>query len=176
VRLSCRYLRPSSVVYIRATGPYDQSGKAAWQQMRAWIELHNIPKPIARGIGFIRDNPQKTGPFLRRYDACIDIVPGIDIDYHAGVGRQTLPGGTFAVYTHVGSHHALPETFASLKHEAISGRGFRIDEARAFMEVYLDDPLLVPIAECRTELCVPILATAIADIGAQERVLLAGAA
>jgi AraC family transcriptional regulator len=132
--------------------------------MRAWIELHKIPKPIARGIGFIRDNPQKTGPFLRRYDACIDIVPGIDIDYHAGVGRQTLPGGTFAVYTHTGCHRALPDAFAQMKRDSIPGRGFKIDDTRAFMEIYLDDPLTVPLAECRTELCVPILATAIADV------------
>lgn len=144
--------------------------------MRAWIELHNIPKPIARGIGFIRDNPHKTGPFLRRYDACIDIVPGIDIDYHAGVGRQTLPGGTFAVYTHTGSHRALPEAFAHLKRDAIPGRGFKIDDTRAFMEIYLDDPQFVPLAECRTELCVPILATAMVDLRAPERQLMAGAA
>ena len=161
------------MVFIRAVGPYDQSAKAAWQQMRAWIDLHKIPQPIARGIGFIRDNPQKTGPFLRRYDACIDIVPGIDIDYHAGVGRQTLPGGTFAVYTHTGNHNALPDAFAELKRDAIPARGFRIDDTRAFLEIYLDDPLIVPVAECRTELCVPILATAIAGLQASNDTVMA---
>jgi AraC family transcriptional regulator len=164
------------VVYIRATGPYDQSAKAAWEQMRAWIDRHDIPKPVSRGIGFIRDNPQKTGPFLRRYDACIDVGPGIDIDYHAGVGRQTLPGGTFAVYTHTGAHGELPDAFAHLKRDALPNRGFRIDEARAFMEVYLDDPQRVPLAECRTELCVPILASAVADLRTLEPLQFAGAA
>jgi AraC family transcriptional regulator len=153
-------MRSSSVVYIRAVGPYQQSAKSAWDQMRAWIALHNIPRPLPRGIGFIRDNPDRTGPFLRRYDACIDLTPGLDIDYHAGVGRQTLPGGTFAVYTHVGPHRELREAFQVMKHDALRDRGLSLDADRQFMEIYLDDPGVVPVGECRTELCVPILASA----------------
>jgi AraC family transcriptional regulator len=176
MRLSCRYLRPCSVVYIRAIGPYGQSAAAAWAQMRIWAETHNIPQPISRGIGFIRDNPQKTGPFLRRYDACIDIVPGIDIDYHAGVGRQTLPGGTFAVYTHTGEHSQLPDAFAHMKRDAIPARGFTVDDTRAFMEIYLDDPVKVPVAQCRTDLCVPIIASAVADLTGEQSDRLVSAA
>jgi AraC family transcriptional regulator len=169
-------MRPSSVIYIRALGPYEKSAKIAWAQMRTWISEHDIPKPVPRGIGFIRDNPDRTGPFLRRYDACIDVAPGLDIDYHAGVGRQTLPGGTFAIYTHTGSHHELRDAFQAMKHDAVRERGLSVDDDRPFMEVYLDDPQYVPIHACRTELCVPILVSA-AERPSQERPrLLVGAA
>jgi AraC family transcriptional regulator len=176
VRLSVRYMRPSSVLYIRATGPYDQSAKVAWDRMRVWIAAQSTIKPVTRGIGFIRDNPDRTGPYLRRYDACVDVAPGLDIDYHAGVARQTLPGGTFVVYTHIGDHGQLPEAFQTLKHAAVPARGLKIDTDRAFMEVYLDDPLRVALHECRTELCVPIMASAVANLEQLGQIRLAGAA
>jgi AraC family transcriptional regulator len=176
VRLSVRYMRPSSVLYIRATGPYDQSAKAAWGRMRTWLAAQSTIKPVTQGIGFIRDNPDRTGPFLRRYDACVTVVPGLDIDYHAGVARQTLPGGTFAVYTHIGDHAHLAEAFQTLKHEATPTRGLKIDEDRAFMEIYLDDPAKVALQQCRTELCLPIMASAVADLDHYTAHRMAGAA
>jgi AraC family transcriptional regulator len=143
--------------------------------MRAWTAVQKLDARPPRGIGFIRDNPERTGPFLRRYDACIDIAPGLEVDYHAGVGRQTLPGGTFAVYEHVGPHNELCRSFNEMKRSAVPQRGMTIDGDRAFMEVYLDDPQRVPLALCRTELCVPIMASAIADIPTTKPLAFVGA-
>jgi AraC family transcriptional regulator len=176
MRVSVRYLRPSAVLYIRSTGPYEQSANAAWERMRTWLDSQDMTSLPGRGIGYIRDNPERTGPFLRRYDACIDIVPGLDTDYHAGVGRQTLPSGTFAVYEHVGAHSELRDAFNVMKNSAIPQRGFKIDGARAFLEIYLDDPKLVPVAQCRTELCVPIMASALGSNLTTAPIELAGAA
>ena len=57
-----------------------------------------------QGYGFFRDNPKLTAPELLRYDACVPVTGSLDADPDAGIGRQTLAGGAYAVQTHVGSY------------------------------------------------------------------------
>ena len=64
VRVTYRYVRPLSVLYARALGPYDQSTPQAWATMAAWLDQHNARRLVKRAYGFIRDNPRTTPPEL----------------------------------------------------------------------------------------------------------------
>ena len=76
----------------------------------------------------------------------------------AGIGRQTLPGGAYAVHTHVGSYAEAGE-HASRACTAIScpSAGSAVDYDRPFVAIYLNDPTVTREMHRRTELCVPVL-------------------
>ena len=78
---------------------------------------------MKQGYGFFRDNPKVTAPELLRYDACIPVTAGLDADPEAGIGRQTLPGGAYAVHTHVGSYAEAGQVFSQLHRDIVPKRG-----------------------------------------------------
>lgn len=158
--LTYRFHRPKSVLYARAFGPYAASSCAAWRLMLDWLDDRRCRDRIAQGIGVIRDDPSKTGQFLRRYDACVALIPGLESDLHAGIGRQTLAGGSYAVHTHVGPHEALNEELSKFHRQWLPATGHVVDDSRSFMEIYLDDPAKTEPHLLRTELCIPILTAA----------------
>ena len=88
-------LSPRMVAYARATGPYANSARDAWQLLIAWLEERGLKDRIRHGWGWLRDDPLAVSPFLLRYDACVSLTPGIGSDLRSGIGRQLLPGGTF---------------------------------------------------------------------------------
>jgi AraC family transcriptional regulator len=157
VRVTYRYVRPLSVLYARALGPYDQSTPKAWATMAAWLDQHNARRLVKRAYGFIRDNPRTTPPDLLRYDACVGLVGDLDADPAAGIGRQILPGGAFAVHTHVGPYDEMGDILSKLHTSLVQKRGLSVDYDRAFMTIYLNDPALTREMHRRTELCIPVL-------------------
>jgi len=157
VRVTYRYIRPITVVYARGIGPYDLSAPEAWRSMNTWLEGHPARQRVKQGFGYFRDNPRSTAPELLRYDACVPVTLGLDADPVAGISRQMLPGGAFAVYTHVGSYADAGEQFSRLHREIVPARGLSVDYDRAFVAVYLNDPMVTREVHRRTELCVPVL-------------------
>jgi AraC family transcriptional regulator len=157
VRVTYRYIRPLTVLFVRALGPYNVSAPRAWAVLGEWLERKQARKSILRGYGFCRDNPLTTPPDHIRYDACIPLMPGLDVDIEGGVGRQTLRGGAYAVYTHIGHYEEAGEIFSQLYRHAVPNRGLSVDPGRPFVSIYLNDPLVTRAVHRRTELCVPIL-------------------
>jgi DNA gyrase inhibitor GyrI len=157
VRVTYRYIRPISVVYARGLGPYQQSAPEAWRTLNAWLEHHPARHRVKQGYGYFRDNPKTTAPELLRYDACVPVAAGLDADPDAGICRQTLPGGAFAVHTHVGSYAEAGEQFSRLHREIVPARGLSVDYDRAFVAIYLNHPMVTREVHRRTELCVPVL-------------------
>jgi hypothetical protein len=92
-----------------------------------------------------------TAPELLRYDACVPVNFGFDADPEAGIGRQTLPGGAYAVQTHVGSYADAGELFSRLHREIVPKRGLSVDYDRPFVAIYLNDPSLTREVHRRTE-------------------------
>jgi AraC family transcriptional regulator len=157
VRVSYRYIRPLTVVYARSMGPYDVSSREAWRLMNAWLERRGARSRVKQAYGFFRDNPRLTAPELLRYDACVPVNFGFDADPEAGIGRQTLPGGAYAVQTHVGSYADAGELLSRLHREIVPKRGLSVDYDRPFVAIYLNDPTFTREVHRRTELCVPVL-------------------
>jgi DNA gyrase inhibitor GyrI len=156
VRVSYRYIRPVTVLFARCMGPYEVSSREAWPVLAAWLERHNLRQVPKLGYGYFRDNPVTTPRDLLRYDACIPVIPGYDGDPSAGIGRQTLPGGAFAVHTHVGSYGEVGELFSRLHRDVVPKRGLAVDYDRPFVAIYLNDPAITREVHRRTELCVPV--------------------
>jgi AraC family transcriptional regulator len=157
VRVIYRYIRPLTVVFARGTGPYEVSSLEAWRVMNDWIERQHGRSRVKQAYGFFRDNPRLTAPELLRYDACVPVTYGFDADPEADIGRQTLPGGAYAVQTHVGSYADTGEMFSRLHREIVPKRGLLVDYDRPFVAIYLNDPAITREVHRRTELCVPVL-------------------
>jgi AraC family transcriptional regulator len=149
-----------AVLYARATGPYASSSKEAWGMMLQWLDDRDLRGRVARGFGLLRDDPSRTGQFLRRYDACVEVLPGMESDLSSGIGRQTLGGGAYAVYTHVGRHADIAAAFQRFARHGLPAAGHEPDETRGFLEVYLNDPQTTNPAALSTELWIPITGVA----------------
>ena len=155
--VSYRYMPPATVHYARATGPYASACNAAWQRMDAWLDECGARRRVRQAFGIFHDNPRTTAPELVRYDACVPVMPGVDLAPGWGISRQTLPGGAYAVHTHTGSYANTAHLFSSLHCEIIPKRGLKVDYDRPFMAVYLNDPRTTREIYRRTELCIPVL-------------------
>jgi len=157
VKIIYRNVRPLTVLYARATGPYVNGTCAAWQNMGRWLDAQGARPRMRVSYGVFRDNPRITAPELLRYDACIPIATGLDEDEDAGIRRQTLQGGAYAVYTHVGAIEETGELFSDLRRKEIPARGLTVAEDRSFLAAYLTDPTITRESHRRTELCVPVV-------------------
>jgi AraC family transcriptional regulator len=157
VRVTYRYVRPSTVVYARAFGPYAASAAEAWRTMDAWLATRQLRSRVKQFYGYFRDNPRLTAPELLRYDACVPATFGIVADPEAGIGSQALPGGAYAVHTHVGSYAETGQLFSRLHREIVPKRGLSLDFDRPFLTIHLNDPAVTREVHRRTELCVPVL-------------------
>jgi DNA gyrase inhibitor GyrI len=108
--------------------------------------------------GLFRDNPRRVAAEILRYDACIPLVMGLQEDPAAGLHRQMLPSGTFAVHTHIGGLEPTGRLFSHLYREEIPARGLKVDADRPFLAIYRTDPTRTRDQFQRTELCVPVFA------------------
>lgn len=170
MRVTYRYIRPVTVLYARGNGCYEAAARLAWEKLGGWLVAHNARRHIRRGFGIFRDNPQVTATDLLRYDACVEMTPGLDMAGNAGIARQVLGGGTHAIHTHVGSYGGLGNLMSELHRDFVPRQGLTVDYDRPFMAIHLNDPLLTREVHRRTELCVPVmpLPLAIGDNSACE--------
>jgi len=158
VRVTYRYIRPCVVLYARGIGSYATSVAAAWKTMHGWLEAGNVRHLFRRGLGIFHDDPSVTAADALRYDACIPPIDGVtDGDPEAGIGRQTLAGGAYAVYAHVGPYENTGEAFSKMRRITVVKRGLSIDVGRPFVAIYLNDPQVTREVHRRTELCVPVM-------------------
>lgn len=156
MRVAYRQMPPTGVFYARGTGPYISSCGEAWLRMEKWL-ANGARKRVKQAFGIFHDNPRTTDPELIRYDACVPVAACADLEPMQGIGRQTLPGGAFAVHTHVGGYEEIGELFSRLHTEIIPKRALTVDYERPFVAVYLNDPHITREMHRRTELCVPVV-------------------
>jgi AraC family transcriptional regulator len=124
--------------------------------MGRWLDAGNRRSRMRVSYGLFRDDPRTTAPQLMRYDACVPLVFGLEEDAEAGIRRQILPGGAYAVHTHLGPLEATGELLSELRRKELPERGLTIDEDRPFLAAYLTDPTVTRDAYCRTEVCIPV--------------------
>ena len=157
MRVAYRQIRPAAVLYARSTGGYQASAKDAWDRLNAWLARHEVRRQVKRGFGLFHDNPEVTPPELLRYDACVELITGIDADPAAGICRQMLSGGTYGVHTHVGGYQQVGGLLSGLHRDWVPKQGLAVDYDRPFMAIHLNDPHVTREMHRRTELCIPVL-------------------
>ena len=97
------------LLFIRRSGNYSTSSEKFWNAMIVFVEANHLNKTKTRYFSISHDNPDITDEDNLRFDACIEELPGIQVQ--GEIGRQTLKGGKFIVFTHNGPYHTLEETF-----------------------------------------------------------------
>ncbi len=145
-------LDPQRVAFVRHVGPYHEVGQA-WEKVCMRLGREGLMGPNSRFIGVCYDDPEVTPPEKIRYDACVT-VDG-DFTPEGEVGAQTLPGGEFAVVTHVGSYEKLSQTYAALFGQWLphSGRELRSEPS---LEFYLNNPENTEPEELLTDIHAPL--------------------
>jgi DNA gyrase inhibitor GyrI len=152
-------MRPTPVLYFGAVGPYEESIGRAWNTMLSWLEAHNLRRATPRGFGIIHDHSGSIAPPLRRYDACVELLPGFSPDPSSGIVRKVTPSGAYAQVNLKGCHGQIAENFRRIREQWSEADALVIDETRPYVEIYLNDPAATPREELLTQLCVPVCTT-----------------
>jgi AraC family transcriptional regulator len=94
-----------TVAFIRHVGPYEQVPGDLWDRL---VAHGSEPRML---LGIVHDAPGITPPERCRFDAAIRIGDGSTRAAADGTGVQSIPGGTFAITTHVGPYRTLGEAY-----------------------------------------------------------------
>jgi AraC family transcriptional regulator len=142
---------PFRTACIRHTGPYWMIGPA-FGRLRGWAAANGIPWSTTLAI--YHDNPEITPPDQLRSDACL-IVPSDFQTDDPGVHILDIPGGEYAVATHIGAYDGLPTAWNKFMGEWLPNSGREIGRGYCF-EVYVDDCETTAVEQLRTELYEPL--------------------
>ena len=136
MNVTIKQLKPRRVAFMRHVGPYDAVG-AVWEKLTMHLGRAGLLGGPAEFIGICHDDPAVTPPEKIRYDACVTV----DEDFRpAGeIGVQTVPGGDYAVLTHLGPYVKLGESYAKLLGQWLPRSGRSLRSTPCF-DVYLNSP------------------------------------
>ncbi len=140
----------------RRLGAYPESAPKAWHALWTWAKEKNLASQVKELYGLSHDNPLSTPDERCRYDACMSFENGAVADADAGIEMQSLPGGRYALYRHVGPYAKIGELFRQLDREWLHASEERWDKRRPHLEIYAQQPSDTPEAELITDLAVPI--------------------
>lgn len=136
------------VLYMRRTGAYGAENNQLMQNMKDWIDKHNLWEGGAI-YGIAWDNAATTPPEKCRYDVCL--VTDVDIKDDT-VLCGALPPGWYLVFEIPHTAEAVKVFWASVIN-AVGNEKKPLDKSRPILERY--KPALVEKGYC--EFCVPIL-------------------
>ena len=145
-------INPIRVAFMRHTGPYSECG-ATWDKFVPNLGRHGYIGGDTRFIGICHDDPEVTPPEKIRYDACVTVDETFRPEGELGV--QTIPGGDYAVTTHIGPYDKLGETYAKLYGGWLPQSG-RMPRSAPCFEIYLNDPEGTDPEELITDIHVPL--------------------
>lgn len=152
------YLRPLNVAVVRARGPYSQSASAAWADMFSWLHSSGLKRDVGTGYGLLLDDPRIVTPANCRYEACVELIEEARRLLPVTFSIRRLPGGAYVRERHVGGSVGLSHTISKLRNEWTPGQSVIIDSRRPVIEIYLDNPNLVPLEKQRVDVCLPVKA------------------
>ena len=145
-------MRPVQVAFIRHVGPYENVPESLFDELVAWSHQRSILGPaVWMGIG--HDSPGTTAPALLRFDAARVVAqPFVST---GRIGCQQIPGGSYAVTTHVGPYSTLPEAYGAVFARAMALKGFRLIGLPT-VEVYHTARVSVGMALNHTDICLAV--------------------
>lgn len=142
------------VYFVRTTGPYPLSAKAAWTLMRKWAG----PKGLMNGknpmIGIARDNPDITDPEKNRYDACLP-VGNSHYTPEGEISIQTIQGGRYACFIHTGPYEKIKETYRAIYGNWLEESKETLRDAPGFV-IYRNDPRTTPEEKRELGIYIPL--------------------
>jgi AraC family transcriptional regulator len=123
--------QPVRVAYLRYTGPFGEPLGRFWRNtVSPWLADHGLVDCPRYGVTL--DDPMQTPPERCRYDACVELSPGLSLPDAA---ETTIAGGVYAV-----THFKAPSSEIGAAWGAFVGEfragGHRVDDARPPFEHY----------------------------------------
>jgi len=145
-----------NLLFVRRYGNYTQSPWEAWQAMIGFINENHLDRSKMRYFGISHDDPQVTSEDKLRYDAAILAPQGAK--EKGEIGRQTLKGGKYAIFTHHGSYYGLEEAFSKIFLKWLPDSKENFDEARSvFCEYFNMEYVTTEPEKLITKLYIPLI-------------------
>jgi AraC family transcriptional regulator len=121
---------PIRVACLRYTGPLGEPLGRFWRATVApWLADHGLVDCPRYGVTI--DDPARTPAEKCRYDACVELPPGLTLP---DAEETTLPGGRYAVTLFKGTAAQIGAAWGAFMGEVSAGH--LPDEARAPFEHY----------------------------------------
>jgi len=144
---------PVRVACMRYTGPFGEPLARFWRsQVSPWLAEHGLLDCPRYGISL--DDPSRTPPEKCRYDACVELPPGLSLPDSPEI---TIAGGRYAITHFKGTGAVIGAAWGEFLQEFCADPARRIDSSRQPFEHYPRGALL----DARTgvfacELCLPV--------------------
>ena len=123
---------PVKVAYLRYTGPYGEPLMKFWRAAVApWLADHGLLDCPRYGVSV--DNPRVTPVERFRYDACVELPPGLTLPDAA---ETIIPGGTYAVMPFKGTGATINAGWKEFVRHVVDSTGRKIDSRRHPYEHY----------------------------------------
>ena len=120
---------PARVVYLRYTGPLGEPLGLFWRRTVApWLADHDLTDCPRYGVSV--DDPTKTPPDQCRYDACVELPPGLTLP---DLEQTSVAGGRYAVTCFRGTAAQVGASWTAFFKRAITDGHVR-DTARPLVE------------------------------------------
>lgn len=152
------YLRPTRLIYVRVRGCYADIIPEAWDRLFRLLDANGLYASLGRGYGLARDNPLEIDPQNCRYDACVEIHPGLEERSLRAFGSTTLPAGAYACRRFSGSYDHMRSTVQDIYSQFRPLPGLCFDENRPVVSIYMDNPNRFADSDLRSDICVPVIA------------------
>ncbi|MBX2802091.1 MAG: AraC family transcriptional regulator [Myxococcales bacterium] len=143
-----------SVLALRHVGPYDDTG-STWQRLFEICSSLRLDAIVESMLGLCYDDPEVTRSDRLRFDACAVIRGNPALALPPEVAMRTVPGGRYAVATHLGPYDTLGHTYVGLLGRALPFLGLELT-ADPVVEHYVNNPTVTAPEELVTEVCVRI--------------------
>ena len=141
------------VAALQHTGPYNQIG-AAFGRLGGIISgVEVVAEDVGPMIAIYHDDPESVPPEQLHSEAGVVIKKGMMLP--DGLEERSVPGGKYAVTTHIGPYEELPETWSRFQKEWLPASGHRMGSGPSY-ELYVNDPRTTAKALLETEIYIPL--------------------
>jgi len=147
-------IEPIEVLYARATGNYMKSAEVAWTELTKYLEKKAIDPAKVRAIGISHDDPQTTDEDKLRYDACVPAADNMQLE--ESVKKQTIAGGTYAIFTHYGPYENLYKLYGKIYQEWLPTSGKKLRPVPMFEDYVICEMKEKNSSKWKTDIYVPI--------------------
>jgi len=153
VRILIAERQPVKVAYQRYTGPFGEPLGRFWRTtVTPWLADHGLLDCPRYGVAL--DNPMNTPPEKCRYDACVELPPGLDLP---DAEQTTIAGGRYAVTHFRGTGAEIGAAWGAFFVAALADPANRMDIQRPPFEHYPRGALYdAKTGMFSCELCLPL--------------------
>lgn len=145
--------RPVRVACLRYTGPFGEPLGRFWRAtVTPWLAEHELLDCPRYGV--MLDDTVHTLPEQCRYDACVELPPGLSLP---DAGETTIAGGRYAATHFKGTAAGIGAAWGVFIGEALANPANRRDTSRFLLERYPRGALFdskTGVFSC--ELCLPV--------------------